>query len=78
MINADDAELYGAEVEGQIEPIDGLVADLRFGWLESRFLDFNDSVVRRTESQGNTRIVTDFNGNPLPNAPQFKISGGLK
>ncbi len=78
VINADDAELYGAEVEGQIEPIDGLVADLRFGWLESRFLDFNDSVVRRTENQGNTRIVTDFNGNPLPNAPQFKISGGLK
>ena len=78
VINADDAELYGAELEGTIEPIDGLVADLRFGWLESRFLDFNDSVVRRTESQGNTRIVTDFNGNPLPNAPQFKISGSLK
>lgn len=77
VINADDAALYGAELEGKIEPVDGLVAELRFGWLESRFLDFTDAVVRRTESQGNRRIVNDFNGNPLPNAPRFKVSGSL-
>ena len=77
VINADDAALYGAELETKIEPIDGLVAEVRFGWLESQFLDFTDAGVRRTESQGNRRIVNDFNGNPLPNAPQFKVSGSL-
>jgi iron complex outermembrane receptor protein len=77
VINADDAELYGAEVEASAEPIEGLFAQIRFGWLESRFLDFTDAVVRRTESQGNRRIVTDFNGNQLPNAPRFKVSGNI-
>jgi len=77
VLNADDAELYGAELEATIEPIDALVMDVRFGWLESRFLDFTDSVVIRTETQGNRRIVTDFNGNPLPNAPRFKIAGSI-
>lgn len=78
VINADDAQLYGAELEGSIEPVTGLRGSFRFGWLESRFLDFTDSVIRRTESAGNTRIVTDFNGNPLPNAPKFKVSGSLE
>jgi iron complex outermembrane recepter protein len=77
VINADNAELYGAELEGRLEPFDGLVAELRAGWLESRFLDFTDAVVRRTETQGNRRVVTDFNGNPLPNAPRFKVSGNI-
>jgi iron complex outermembrane receptor protein len=78
VINANDALLYGAELEGRIEPIDGLDATIRFGWLESRFLDFTDSVIRRTESAGNRRIVIDYNGNPLPNAPLFKVSGSLQ
>ena len=78
VVNANDALLYGAELEGTIEPLDGLKGVLRFGWLESRFLDFTDSVIRRTESAGNTRIVSDFNGNALPNAPRFKVSGSLE
>ena len=77
VINADDAELYGAELEGKLEPFEGFITEVRFGWLESRFLDFTDAVVRRTESQGNRRIVTDYNGNSLPNAPRFKVSGNV-
>ena len=78
VVNANDAQLYGAELEGTIEPIERLKAVVRFGWLESRFLDFTDSVIRRTQSSGNRRIVTDFNGNPLPNAPRFKVSGSIE
>ena len=79
VINADDAELYGAEVETTLEPIDGLIAELRFSWLESRFLDFTDALARREGENANIlrRFVTDFNGNPLPNAPRFKISGNV-
>ncbi len=76
--NADDAQLYGAEVEAKLEPIDRLVAEVRFGWLESRFLDFSESSFRRTELNTNSTIVSDFNGNSLPNAPRFKVSGNLK
>ncbi len=78
VVNANDALLYGAELEATLEPLEGLKGVLRFGWLESRFLDFTDSVILRTESAGNRRIVTDFNGNALPNAPRFKISGSLE
>ena len=79
VINADDAELYGAEVETTLEPIDGLIAELRFSWLESRFLDFTDALGRQDGSNANRlqRIVTDFNNNPLPNAPRFKVSGNV-
>ena len=79
VINADDAELYGAEVETYFEPLEGLIAELRFSWLESRFLDFTDALARR-EGEAATilrRVVTDFNGNSLPNAPRFKISGNV-
>jgi len=79
VINADDAELYGAEVETTLEPFDGLIAELRFSWLESRFLDFTDAVGRQdgTNAGRLLRIVSDFNNNPLPNAPRFKISGNV-
>ena len=79
VINADDAELYGAEVETTLEPIDGLIAELRFSWLESRFLDFTDALGRQDGSVATRiqRIVTDFNNNPLPNAPRFKVSGNV-
>ena len=79
VINADDAELYGAEVETYFEPWDGLIAEIRFSWLESRFLDFTDAVARREGENANVirRVVTDFNGNPLPNAPRFKVSGNI-
>jgi iron complex outermembrane receptor protein len=78
VVNANDAQLWWAELESTIEPLEGLKGVLRFGWLESRFLDFTDSVIRRTQSAGNVRIVTDFNDNPLPNAPRFKLSGSLE
>ena len=83
VVNADNAALYGAEFEARIEPIDTLVAEIRFGWLDSRFLDFTDSVVRKVDRGDggqvgvNQRILTDYNGNSLPNAPRFKVSGNI-
>jgi iron complex outermembrane receptor protein len=78
VINANDAQLYGAELEGTLEPIDTLIFDLRFGWLESKFLDFTDSVVRPVTENSFFRQVFDFNGNQLPNAPRFKVSGSIQ
>ena len=37
IINANDAEIYGAEIEVRVEPVDALVLTGRFGWLESQY-----------------------------------------
>lgn len=83
--NASAAQLYGAEMEATVEPIDGLIGIVRFGWLESKFLDFADFATREVViSAGDnirrtiTEVPIDFAGNRLPNTPRFKVSGTLK
>lgn len=79
VINAEDALNFGAELETTIRPIDGLTADVKFGWLETKFLDFTSSGTRPVPNGNDqNRIVIDYNNNPLPNAPRFKISAGVE
>jgi iron complex outermembrane receptor protein len=91
IINADDAQIYGAEVEARVEPllalvpeeIDGLLLTVRFGWLETEFLDFTNSVIRSI-STGPAQpgqffpVISDFSGNQLINAPRYKVSLGAE
>ncbi|MGI9590172.1 MAG: TonB-dependent receptor, partial [Myxococcota bacterium] len=85
VINANDAEVYGAELDFRSEPLagwapawlDGLVVSGRFGWLKSQFLDFEDEVTRLASINGVQETVTtrlDLSGNPLINSPRFKVS----
>ncbi|MHA7837886.1 MAG: TonB-dependent receptor [bacterium] len=81
VINASDAQLYGAELETTLEPIDRLTLEIRSSWIESRFLDFTASgarVIPGSNPPQTFRQVLDFNGNPLPNAPRFKVSATLQ
>lgn len=80
VINAEDAQNFGAELATTLRPIEGLMADVRFGWLETKFLDFTDSGIRAIPGGNNQvfRLVFDYNGNDLPNAPRFKVSGGIE
>ncbi len=80
VINADDAQNFGAELSTTLRPIEGLSADVRFGWLETKFLNFTDSVSRPVPPDGTDsfRLVFDYNGNQLPNAPRFKASAGIE
>lgn len=75
VLNANDAQLHGAELESRLEPLDGLELTARAGWLESTFLDFSDTGARPS---GIPNVVVqdvfDFNGNRLPNTPRFKVS----
>jgi iron complex outermembrane receptor protein len=87
IINANDAEVYGAEAELRTEPfqdvpfLEGVVLTGRFGWLESQFLDFTNDVVRLVvgnDGQPVARVVTvDYTGNQLINSPEFKASGAV-
>ena len=90
IINANDAEVYGADADITIRPIDGLVSDewdglelqAHFGWLESQFLDFSNElfysvplVIGDPNSQPRIQPVSvDYSGNRLINSPRFKLS----
>ena len=81
--NASEAQLYGAELDLVLEPIDRLVAEVRFGWLEGTFNDFVDTGTKRVITSIDPPVTADFDvtrdytGNRLPNAPQFKVSGSV-
>lgn len=77
ILNAEDAEVAGAEVDATGRPWPGAFANVRVSWLETQFLDF----VQRDEFQvgsadgGGVKFVDRQNsGNRLLNSPQFKVS----
>jgi outer membrane receptor protein involved in Fe transport len=88
VLNADDAEVYGAELDLTLRPNkigpwewQGLMVRSVVGWLESQFLDFNQNVFQRIDSGAgfgspplsiNNEIQNS--GNPLLNSPRFKVS----
>jgi iron complex outermembrane receptor protein len=83
VLNANDAQVYGAEFEMVARPIEGLSLNLRLGWLESEFLDFTQLQVRSIPSGSLfdppvvVPVAIDFTGNRLPNTPRFKISASV-
>jgi outer membrane receptor protein involved in Fe transport len=78
ILNANDAEVYGAELDAQARPWEGGYLNLRFHWLESQFLDFvkTDQFLNPAAGASDTVVFkqTQNSGNPLPNSPRFKIS----
>ncbi len=89
IINANDVLIYGAELEARLQPLltfvpeefENLLITVRFGWLESEYLDFSQDVVRSFrvgQSVRNFPVTADFTGNPLINAPQYKVSIGAE
>lgn len=77
IINADDAEVYGSEVDLVGRPWSGAFFNMRFAWLESRFLDFLQTDQVLTDQAVGTPFVVlqrQNSGNPLLNSPRFKIS----
>jgi len=77
IINANNAEVYGAEIDAVARPWPGAFANVRFGWLETQFLDFvqiqQDIIVVGGVQVTVDRILQNT-GNPLPNSPRFKVS----
>jgi len=77
ILNADDAEVYGADLEAVARPWIGALLNVRFGWLDSQFLDFVQLQQERV-LLGNQRITVNRElqntGNSLLNSPHFKVS----
>ncbi len=77
ILNADKAEVYGAEVDAVGRPWPGAYVNVRFGWLESQFLDFVQIQQELVSLQGVQTIVNrelQNTGNSLLNSPRFKVS----
>jgi outer membrane receptor protein involved in Fe transport len=77
ILNANDAEVYGADLETAVRPWTGALLNVRFGWLESQFLDFVQ-LQQEHVLLGNQRITANRElqntGNSLLNSPRFKVS----
>jgi len=86
IINANNAENYGAELEVQLTPLIDYVPPsvelldvlLRLGWLQTEFLDFTDEQTDANTAGNQTAIVADFSGNQLINAPRLSFSGTVR
>ena len=86
IVNADNAEVYGAELDLRLEPLvdlvpawaSGLVISARGGWLQTQFLDFTNQVTRSPSPGAYVTVTLDYSGNQLINSPQFKVSGAAE
>ena len=86
VVNANDARVLGAEVELRLRPLSGFVPEVieglelnaRFGWLDSKFLDFQSkSLINPPGAPPPITVTNDFTGNTLLNSPEFSVSGGF-
>jgi outer membrane receptor protein involved in Fe transport len=77
VLNADNAEVYGAELDAVVRPWIGAFVNVRFGWIESQFLDFvqlQQEKVRLGAIQTTVNRELQNTGNSLLNSPRFKVS----
>jgi outer membrane receptor protein involved in Fe transport len=77
ILNANDAEVYGTEVDATARPWTGAFWNVRFSWLESQFLDFLKTDQFLASRGGQDNIIfkeTQNSGNSLLNSPRFKVS----
>jgi iron complex outermembrane receptor protein len=78
LINANDAEVYGLELEINARPVPGLDIRLQGGWLESQYLDFTRTFFRFVSSPGGgvfaVPLTADFTGNRLISSPKYSLA----
>ena len=79
ILNAPSAEVYGAEVDAVARPWMGAFVNVRFGWLQSQFLDFVQIQQDNEPAPGGGPLTVvsrelQNTGNPLLNSPRFKVS----
>ncbi len=87
LINADDADVFGVEMEIDVKPFEGWAHPIfeqiwirgTFAYLDSKYTDFvNTQDVIVDAGGGNISVTTvteDFSGNQLVNSPEFSFIG---
>ena len=85
LINANEARIYGAELEVRAFPLRGLVPEFlenmeflgSFGYLRGRYLEFANSLTELDAEGLQSTSARDYSGNQLVNSPEFAFSGYL-
>ncbi|MDG2334989.1 MAG: TonB-dependent receptor [Myxococcota bacterium] len=83
LINAEDADIYGAEIEVRTQPLYGLVPEsidgleifLSFGWLNSKYTEFVNTISFIDDNGVESFLVEDNSGNRLINSPELAFAG---
>ncbi|MCR9095737.1 MAG: TonB-dependent receptor [bacterium] len=85
LINANDADVLGFEMEADLRPLQGwappLVEDLwirlTFSWLDAHYTDFVNTLSAQNVGDNLVERVTqeDFTGNRVVNSPEFAFVG---
>ena len=87
LINADDADVFGVEMELEVQPFDGWAHPIfenltirgTFAYLDSKYTDFVVTKDLTTFPDGvnpsTTTITEDFSGKRLVNSPEFSFIG---
>ncbi len=76
VLNADNAEVYGAEADLVVRPWAGAFLNARASWLESRFTDFVQFHIVQDFILRPVTLIreVDNTGHRLLNSPRFKVS----
>jgi len=78
ILNAADTEVYGAEVDASARPWSGAFVNVRFGWLETEFIEFVQLQQEIVNPPGQFQVTVNRelqnSGNQLLNSPRFKVS----
>ncbi|HIF97255.1 MAG TPA: hypothetical protein EYQ54_09565, partial [Myxococcales bacterium] len=83
LVNADDADIYGAEIEVRAQPLyglapasmDGLEVLLSFGWLNGRYTEFANRISYVNDDGIERFLEEDYSGNRLVNSPEIAFAG---
>lgn len=87
LLNAQDVESRGFEVELRTTPYDWLRWNLALGWVDAKFGTFTSTIFRQAQGQVicgpginacTIPVNNDFTGNKLPAAPEFALSTNLE
>ena len=80
ILNADEAEVYGVELDASARPWNGAFINVRGSWLKSEFLDFVQiqQFILPGPSQTIVNRELQNTGNPLLNSPEYKVSMTLE
>lgn len=75
--NAAEGKISGFEAELSIVPLDGLVFDLAYGYLDAKYENFIAEVTDPTDISGATFIERDLSGNRIVQTPKHSLTASL-
>jgi iron complex outermembrane receptor protein len=84
LINAKGARVFGAEVDLEAEPIEGLAIRFSAAFLDTEYDEFESTISTKAPPRGDgtpgivTILPVDYTGNTMVGAPQWSLSASVQ